>query len=103
VVVRAVLSSPKLSEAEVEAFAAMKNVSQEVLRQISMNRKFMKNYTIMRNLVNNPRLPIDVSLPLLNRLLSNDLRAVANSREIPDTLRKMAQKLHRARHPQQAN
>ena len=97
VVCRAVLSSPKLTDPEVESFAAMKNVSQEVLRLISMSRKFMKNYTVLRCLVNNPRTPIDVSLPLLNRLLPNDLRAAAASREIPDTLRKMAKKLVEAR------
>jgi hypothetical protein len=92
VVWRAVLSSPKLTEPEVESFAAMKNVSQEVLRFISMSRKFMKNYSVLRSLVINPRTPIDVSLPLLNRLLPNDLRAASASRDIPDTLRKMAKK-----------
>jgi hypothetical protein len=93
VVFRSVLSSPKLTEAEIEGFAALKSVSQDVLRLISTNRKFMKNYTVLRNLVNNPRATIDVTLPLLNRLLPNDLRAVSASRDVPDTVRKMAQKL----------
>jgi hypothetical protein len=97
VVFRAVLGSPKLTDAEVEGFSTLKNVSQEVLRLISMNRKFMKNYVVLKNLANNPRTPIDVSLPLLNRLLANDLRALSASREVPETLRKMAQKLIRAR------
>ena len=97
VVFRAVLGSPKLTDAEVESFSMQKNVSQEVLRLISMNRKFMKNHVILKNLANNPRTPIDVSLPLLNRLLANDLRALSGSREVPETLRKMAQKLIRSR------
>ena len=99
VVYRAVLGSPKVTEFDVEGFATQKNVSQEVLRLISMNRRFMKNYTIVKNLSLNPRTPIDVSLPLLNRLLPNDLRAVANSRDVPETLRKMGQKLIRSRTP----
>ncbi|MBI3933714.1 MAG: hypothetical protein HY316_03425 [Acidobacteria bacterium] len=97
VVFRAVLGSPKLTDAEAEGFATLKNVSQEVLRLISMNRRYMKNYVVLKNLANNPRTPIDVSLPLLNRLLPNDLRAVAASRDVPETIRKMAQKLIRSR------
>jgi HEAT repeat protein len=100
VVFRAVLSSPKLTEMEIESFAALKNVSQDVLRLISMNRKFMKNYTVTRNLAGNPRVPIDVSLPLLKHLLPNDLRSIAVSRDVPDTVRKMAQKLIKTRSPQ---
>ena len=97
VVFRSVLGSPKLTEADVEGFAALKSVSQDVLRLISTSRKFMKNYIVLRNLVNNPRATIDVTLPLLNRLLPNDLRAISASRDVPDTVRKMAQKLVKAR------
>ena len=99
VVFRAVLGSPKITDFDIEGFATLKNVSQEVLRLISMSRRFMKNYTIVKNLALNPRTPIDVSLPLLNRLLPNDLRAVGNSRDVPETLRKMGQKLIRSRTP----
>jgi hypothetical protein len=101
VVFRAVLGSPKVTEFDVEGFASLRNVSQEVLRMISMSRRFMKNYTIVKNLALNPRTPIDVSLPLLNRLLPNDLRAIGNSRDVPETLRKMGQKLIRSRTPTQ--
>ena len=41
VIQRAVLSSPKVTGGEVEKFAVLKNVNQDVLRQISMNRKFI--------------------------------------------------------------
>ena len=68
IISRAVLQSPKISETEAESYAAAKNVSEEVLRLISLNRRFMKSYVVMRALVNNPRAPIDVSLPLLRRL-----------------------------------
>src|SRR5262249_30115601 len=43
----AVLSSPKLTEAEVESFARMANVSEEVLRTIGQNRSWMKNYGVV--------------------------------------------------------
>lgn len=99
VVSRAVLSSPKLTDAEIESFATLKNVGQEVLRHISMNRKFMKNYVVMKNLVNNPRLPIDVGLTLLNRLMPQDLRFLSTNRDISETIRKMAiRSLHTRQH-----
>ena len=55
IISRAVLQSPKISETEAESYAAAKNVSEEVLRLLSMNRRFMKSYVVLRALVNNPR------------------------------------------------
>ncbi len=97
VIQRGVLSSPKLTDGEAENFAALKNVSQDVLRLISMNRKFMKNYVVLKNLVNNPRLPIDVGLPLLNRLIVTDLRSLSTNKNVPDTVRKMAEKMFKTK------
>jgi hypothetical protein len=93
VVYRAVLSSPKLGDSEVEQFATMKNVAEEVLRIISTSRKFMKSSVVVRNLVNNPRTPIDVSLPLLARLTVNELKGVSTNRNVPETIRTSATKL----------
>lgn len=97
VVYRAVLQSPKLGDSEVEAFTQMKNVAEEVLRIIAGERKFMKNYVVARNLVNNPRTPLDVGLPLLNRLTNKDLKFLSLNRNVPETVRTMAGKLHRQR------
>jgi hypothetical protein len=93
VVARAVLSSPKISESEMEGYAGAKNVSEEVLRLISINRKFMKAYVVMRALINNPRAPIDITAHRLNRLTDRDLKGVALNRNIPETLRNLAMKL----------
>ncbi len=93
VVGRAVLQSPKLSGLEVENFASMKNVSEEVLRLIAMNRKFIKSYAVARALVNNPRTPIDVGLPLLNRLNDRDLKGLMINKNVAEVLRSMALKM----------
>ncbi len=86
----AVLDSPKVSDAEVEAFALQKNVREAVLRAIPMKRKYAKNYAIMRNLVTNPRTPIDVSLGLMKNLLTRDLKNLSDNKEVSDTIRKLA-------------
>lgn len=94
---KCVLQSPRLSDTEVESFAAMGNISEEALRTISLTRKFMKSYTIAKNLVCNPKTPIDISLHLLPRLTATDLKLLTTNKNIPDTLRSMALKLHRQR------
>jgi hypothetical protein len=94
---RCVLQSPRLTETEVEAFAAMTNLSVEVLRTISLTRLFMKNYSVVKNLVNNPKTPLDVSLHLFPRLNATDLMKLTTNKNIPETLRSAATKLHRKR------
>jgi len=93
VVCLAVLESPKLSNSEVEMFAGMKNVQENVLRGIAAKRKFIKSYAVVRALANNPRVPLDLSLPLLGHLLVTDLKNVSMNKNVSDTLRKLALKM----------
>jgi hypothetical protein len=86
----AVLDSPKISDGEVEKFALQKNVLEAVLRAIPMKRKFAKNYNITRNLVQNPRTPLDLSLGLIKNLLVHDLKNLSGNKEVSDTIRKTA-------------
>jgi len=95
IVAFAVLESPKITDAEVEAFANQKNVLEAVLREISMKRRFIKNYTILRNLTFNPRTPLDVSLGLVKHLLISDLRSLTGNKDVCDTLRKTATRMFR--------
>lgn len=86
----AVLDSPKISDGEVEKFALQKNVLEAVLRAIPMRRRYAKNYNIMRNLVQNPRTPLDLSLGLMKNLLIHDLKNLSGNKEVSDTIRKVA-------------
>jgi hypothetical protein len=97
VVQRAVLQSPRLTEQEVEAFASMANLSDEILRLIANNRNFRKNYVVVRNLMNNPKTPIDVSLHMLPMVNAVDLKKLSMNKNIPDALRTSAGKLIRTR------
>jgi hypothetical protein len=95
IVALAVLESPKVSDSEIEKFAGQKNVLESVLRAIPMKRRFMKQYGVVRNLVSNPRTPIDVSLGLVKHLMLNDLKHLSSNKEISDTIRKIATKMYR--------
>ena len=93
VVSLAVLEAPKLSDGEVEKFASQKNVLEAVLRQIPLKRRFMKNYKVVRNLVANPRTPLDLALGLMKNLLIQDLKNISANKEVSETIRKLALKM----------
>jgi hypothetical protein len=88
----AVLSSPKLTEQEVESFARMANVSEDTLRTIANNRAWVKNYQVVLALAKNPKTPLAMSLNLLPRLNDRDLSMVSIDRNVPDPLRVAARK-----------
>ena len=93
VVALAVLDAPKLSDGEVEKFALQKNVLEAVLRQIPLKRRFMKNYIVVRNLVSNPRTPLDLGLSLVKHLQIQDLKNLSGNKEVSETVRKLALKM----------
>jgi hypothetical protein len=95
IVQNAVLASPKLTEPEVEVFASAKNLNENVLREISRSRRFMKNYNVVRNLVNNPKCPLDIALTLIKNLRVPDLKALRQNKGVAETIRQVAFKLYR--------
>lgn len=88
-----VLSSPKVSEPEIEAFSKMANVSEEVLRVIGTTRAWSKNYTVARALAFNPKSPIAVSMTQVNRLVEKDVRMLAADRNVPEPVKILARKV----------
>ena len=87
-----VLSSPKVSIPEVESFARMQNVSEDVLRIIAANRAWLKSYGIVLALTKNPKTPLSMSMNLMARLTSKDLQKLAVDRNVPEALRISARK-----------
>ncbi len=92
IVATAVLGSPRLTDAEVESFAAMKNVSDEVLRIIGANREWSKRYGVVSSLVRNPRTPLAISLGMVSRLNPRDLKSISVDKNVPEVIRKQAQR-----------
>lgn len=89
-VASAVLGSPRLTDAEVEAFAAMKNVSEDVLRRVGSNRDWIKRYPVLVHVVKNPRTPVGVAIGLVARLNPRDMKSTSIDRNVPDVIRKTA-------------
>ena len=81
-----------MAEAEIENFAGMKNVSDQILRTIGNHRDWTKKYTVVSNLVKNPRTPLAISLGMVSRLNPRDLKSIAVDKNVPEAVRKQAQK-----------
>jgi len=93
----AVVKSPKITDQEICAVASNRSIDEDILRYIGTNRKFIRKYPIIKNLCFNPKTPVGVTLNLLNRLTKKDLRDLANEKNVPDTVQKMALRLYRMR------
>jgi hypothetical protein len=93
IVARNVMESPKLSESEVEIFASLGDITEDVFRAIASNRTFMKSYGVVRALINNPHVPLDVTLGLIIRLNERDLKIASVNKNLPTALRNVANKL----------
>jgi hypothetical protein len=88
----ACLSSPKVTEQEIESIARMTNVSDDVLRIIASNRAWTKNYSVVVGLVKNPKTPVAMSMNMMQRLNDRDLSQLSLDRNVPEALRVAARK-----------
>lgn len=90
IVAVAVLSSPKMTDTEIESIAKMASLSDEILRIIAGNRAWTKRYGIIVALARNPKTPVAISMNLLARLSERDLRALSMDKNVPEALRTTA-------------
>ncbi|HEX7707882.1 MAG TPA: hypothetical protein VF701_15595 [Thermoanaerobaculia bacterium] len=93
----AVMRNPRINEQEVEQIAGMRNVEEEVLRIIGMKRDWTAKYNIILTLCRNPKAPLGVVLPFVNRLTLRDLKALKDDKGAQNVIRDMARKTYLAR------
>jgi hypothetical protein len=92
VVAMSVLSAPQVSDSEVESFARMANVTDDVLRAIAGTRAWMKNYAVCVALTRNAKTPPAISMNLIARLADRDLKRLSIDRNVPEVVRITARK-----------
>ncbi len=90
----AVMRNARMSEQEAEAIASMRNVDDEVLRLLGNRRDWMGKYNIMLTLCRNPKAPIGVVLPLINRLTLRDLKGLKDDKGVQQVVRELAKKAY---------
>ena len=93
----AVVNNPRITEQEVEMIAAMRSVSEDILRLIASNRQWSRSYNVMHALAKNPRSPMANVLTIMSRLQLRDLVSLSKNRNVSDAVRRQALRLHTAR------
>jgi hypothetical protein len=93
----AVMRNPRMSEQEVEAIAGMRNVDDEALRILASRRDWIGKYNVMLTLCRNPKAPIGVVLPFVNRLTLRDLKGLKDDRGVQQVVREAARKVYLTR------
>jgi hypothetical protein len=93
----AVMRNARMTENEAETIAGMRNVDDEVLRILSTKRDFMAKYPILLALCKNPKAPIGIVLPLINRLALRDLKFLRDDRGVAEVVRTTAKRIYLAR------
>jgi hypothetical protein len=94
----AVVMNQRITDQEIETIASLRSVNEEVLRLIAMNRNWTRSYTVIHNLVRNPKTPVAMTLNFLNRIQTKDLRILGQNKNIPEVVRTMAGRMLAKRH-----
>jgi hypothetical protein len=81
-VAAAAIKSPGIQENEVVRIAASRNVSDDVLRIIALDREWTRSHQIKLNLVQNPRTPFAFTAKLILHLREHELKALARSKNV---------------------
>jgi hypothetical protein len=93
VIALSVLANPRITIGEVEFFAKSSNLSEDVIRKIGSNAEWIRKNSVISALVNNPKTPVGISLPFVNRMTDRDLSILEKSRSIPEAVRTAARNL----------
>jgi hypothetical protein len=81
-VAAAAIKSPAIQENEVVRISASRNVSEDVLRIIALDREWTRSHQIKLNLVQNPRTPFAFSSKLIQHLREHELKGLAKSKNV---------------------
>jgi hypothetical protein len=90
---RSVLACPRLNDNEIERFASSRSVSDEVIRLIGENRRWLRSYPVVIALAMNPKTPVYTAKNILPRLNHRDKVRITRNRNISPVTRRMAEKL----------
>jgi hypothetical protein len=79
---QAAIKSPSIQENEIVRISASRNVGEDVLRIIAMDREWTRSHQIKLNLVQNPRTPFAFAAKLILHLREHELKALSKSKNV---------------------
>jgi hypothetical protein len=93
----AVLKNPRITEGEVLAVANNRGTNEEMIRLITLNREWLKNYAIKQALVVHPRVPLAQALRFMSVLTERDLKMLTKSRDVSQAIVNNARRMLNAK------
>jgi len=90
---RFVLQNPRITDGEVIAVARNRSADEELLRTISIRREWMRNYQVRLALATNAKTPLPIALKQVATLAERDLRQLAKSKNVSQTIAAQARRL----------
>jgi hypothetical protein len=82
----AVMKNPRITEGEILFLAQNRSSSEEVIREILLNREWVKNYAIRHALIMHPRTPLTKAVRFLSTMNDKDVRMLAKSRNVSSAI-----------------
>jgi hypothetical protein len=86
----AALNTPGISDAEIVRIAGLRNVAEDVLRDIAFNKDWTRHYMVKYNLVANPRTPFGQASKFVLHLRESDIKNLAKSKEVSGAIQAAA-------------
>lgn len=96
-VVLTALENPKITDPEIEAVARNRSVMEDALRKIVKNTEWMKSYSIMSAVINNPKTPPGLAINYVKLLKKKDLQLLSKNKGVSDAVRNAALRLVKAK------
>jgi hypothetical protein len=93
IVALSVLKSPRITDAEVAVYASMRNVPDDVIRTISVNSGWTRNYQVKLALCFHPKTPLQYSSSMIKFLNLRDLVKLSKDKNALGPLVKAAKQL----------
>jgi hypothetical protein len=86
----AAVTSPMMNEHDIARVSTSRQVSEDVLRHIALNKEWTRVYQIKLNLVSNPRTPMSFTSRLIPQLHDHDVKSLAKSKNVPASVQTLA-------------
>ncbi len=89
----AVLRCESITLSELEQICAMRHLAVELYQEIAATREWIRKPKIQLAMVNNPAVPLSITLPLIKFLNMRELRKIMLDRNLSEGVRSSARKL----------
>ena len=94
----AVIKSGRCTDGEVAGYASNRNLADDVIREITANKEWVRKYPVKVALIGNPKTPVSVAMGFLSTLHKKDLQGVMNNRNVSSVISTAARKRYKEKY-----